>query len=99
MEQIIPGDKDHIYDHDIWSNIAYGYTYRNNALTGWASRNLARGHDLFNGVNPAGADNNAVSLGINLRKKYGSNLTQKTFEKEIFKHRDELNRWKKSELK
>jgi hypothetical protein len=94
----IPGDSEYIYDHDIWSNVAYGYTWGRSGLMQFISRHGAQWHDLRSGVSPFGVDSNAVDLGMELREKYGDNLSKEDLEREIYLHRDKLNRWKREEL-
>ena len=96
----IPNDYEFIYDHDIWSNIHWGYTLQKNKVLG--RKFGAQLHDLlkfhFNAFLDSNTDNNAVEFGMELYDKYGPNLTKEQFEKEIFKHKEKLNRWHKEKL-
>lgn len=90
----IPGDKDHVYDYDIWSNIHYGYTM---ALLNEPEFMTHKASQLKDGYKSSG-DEPAVQLGIELYKKYGDKLTKEQLAKEIYAHRDKLNRYNKSDL-
>lgn len=96
----IPNDYEFIYDYDIWSNIHWGYTLQKNKVLwrkfGGQMHDLSKFH--FNAFCDSNTDNNAVEFGMELYDKYGPNLTKEQFEREIFKHKDELNRWSKEKL-
>lgn len=100
----LPGDKNYIYDYDIWSNIHYGYAGR---MSGFKERTLnwgakihdaAKGHSISDTFSDRNKDANAVQLGIKLYDKYGANLKKETLEKEIFENRASLNRYPRWEL-
>lgn len=100
----LPGDKNYIYDYDVWSNIHYGYAGR---MSGFKERTLnwgakihdaAKGHSISDTFSDRNKDANAVQLGIKLYDKYGANLKKETLEKEIFENRASLNRYPRWEL-
>lgn len=100
----LPGDKNYIYDYDVWSNIHYGYAGR---MSGFKERTLnwgakihdaAKGHSISDTFSDRNKDANAVKLGIKLYDKYGANLKKETLEKEIFENRASLNRYPRWEL-
>ncbi len=98
----IPNDSEFIYDHDIWSNIHWGYTLQKNKI--WGRQRMAQLHDIYKRhpilytFSSQNTDNNAVVFGMELYDKYGPNLTKEQFEKEIFKNKEKLNRWHKEKL-
>lgn len=100
----LPGDKNYIYDYDVWSNIHYGYAGR---MSGFKERTLnwgakihdaAKDHSISDTFSDRNKDANAVQLGIKLYDKYGANLKKETLEKEIFENRASLNRYPRWEL-
>lgn len=98
----IPNDYEFIYDYDIWSNIHWGYTLQKNKVLGrqfgGQVHDILNGHSILYTFSSENTDNNAVKFGMELYDKYGPNLTKKQFEKEIFKNRENLNRWHKENL-
>ncbi|MGN0929028.1 MAG: LysM peptidoglycan-binding domain-containing protein [Alphaproteobacteria bacterium] len=98
----IPNDYKFIYDHDIWSNIHWGYTLQKNKVLGrqlgGQIDDLLKGHPFSYVFSSQNTDNNAVKFGMELYDKYGPNLTKEQFESEIFKNKEKLNRWSKEKL-
>lgn len=100
----LPGDKNYIYDYDIWSNIHYGYAgrmsgFKDSTLNlGAQIHDAAKGHSISDTFSDRNKDANAVKLGIKLYDKYGANLKKETLEKEIFENRASLNRYPRWEL-
>lgn len=90
----IPGDKDHVYDYDIWSNIHYGYAMMAAQRSELLTHTGSKVEDFLKNS----GDEPAVQLGIELYKKYGDKLTKEQLAKEIYAHRDKLNRYNKSDL-
>lgn len=100
---MIPGDKKYLYDHDIWSNIHYGYAGRlgdiYSSLLDIAGRlnDMANGH-FSNVIGDKNTDANAVQLGMRLFEKYGTNLKKSDLEREVFDNRAKLNRYERKDL-
>lgn len=68
---MIPGDKKYLYDHDIWSNIHYGYAGRLGDIYSLLLDGAGRLNDVVNGhfsdvIGDKNTDANAVRLGMHL---------------------------------
>lgn len=90
----LPGDSEHIYDHDMWSNIHYGYTMKLMRMGDWITHFGSKAHDWFMDAD----DEITVQIGMDLYEKYGHSLTLEQFEAEILAKKDKLKRYKKSDL-
>ena len=100
---MIPGDNKYLYDHDIWSNIHYGYAGRLSGINSWILGGAGRLNDVANGhfsnvIGDKNTDANAVNLGMHLFDKYGTNLTKSDLEREVFENRAKLNRYERKDL-
>jgi len=90
----IPGDDEHIYDHDFWGNISYGYILKKAGLPDWEMRGAAETDDYFMDK----TDDDMVQLGMKLYDKYGDKLTKENLRQEILDNKDILRRYKNEEL-
>ncbi len=100
---MIPGDKKYLYDHDIWSNIHYGYAGRLGDIYSLLLDGAGRLNDVVNGhfsdvIGDKNTDANAVQLGMRLFEKYGANLKKSDLEREVFNNRAKLNRYERKDL-
>lgn len=100
---LIPGDKKYLYDHDIWSNIHYGYAGRLGGIYSLLLDGAGRLNDVVNGhfsdvIGDKNTDANAVQLGMRLFEKYGTNLKKSDLEREVFNNRAKLNRYERKDL-
>lgn len=100
---MIPGDKKYLYDHDIWSNIHYGYAGRLGDIYSLLLDGAGRLNDVVNGhfsdvIGDKNTDANAVQLGMRLFEKYGANLKKSDLEREVFDNRAKLNRYERKDL-
>lgn len=99
---MIPGDKKYLYDHDIWSNIHFGYAGKLSNSWDVTIDVGSRLHDLkyghFRAFFSSNTDANAVSLGMHLFDKYGTNLKKSDLEREVFNNRAKLNRYERKDL-
>ena len=100
---MIPGDNKYLYDHDIWSNIHYGYAGKLSDVYDWNLDIAGRANDVWNGhfsnvIGDKNTDANAVSLGMHLFDKYGTNLKKSDLEREVFNNRAKLNRYERKDL-
>lgn len=100
---MIPGDKKYLYDHDIWSNIHYGYAGRLGDIYSLLLDGAGRLNDVVNGhfsdvIGDKNTDANAVQLGMHLFDKYGTNLKKSDLEREVFNNRAKLNRYERKDL-
>lgn len=100
---MIPGDKKYLYDHDIWSNIHYGYAGRLGGIYSLLLDGAGRLNDVVNGhfsdvIGDKNTDANAVQLGMRLFEKYGTNLKKSDLEREVFNNRAKLNRYERKDL-
>lgn len=99
---MIPGDKKYLYDHDIWSNIHFGYAGKLSNSWNVTIDVGSRLHDLkyghFRAFFSSNTDANAVSLGMHLFDKYGTNLKKSDLEREVFNNRAKLNRYERKDL-
>ena len=99
---MIPGDKKYLYDHDIWSNIHFGYAGKLSNSWNVTIDVGSRLHDLkyghFRAFFSSNTDANAVSLGMHLFDKYGTNLKKSDLEREVFDNRAKLNRYERKDL-
>lgn len=100
---MIPGDKKYLYDHDIWSNIHYGYAGRLGDIYSLLLDGAGRLNDVVNGhfsdvIGDKNTDANAVQLGMRLFEKYGTNLKKSDLEREVFNNRAKLNRYERKDL-
>lgn len=100
---MIPGDKKYLYDHDIWSNIHYGYAGRLGDIYSLLLDGAGRLNDVVNGhfsnvIGDKNTDANAVRLGMHLFDKYGTNLKKSDSEREVFNNRAKLNRYERKDL-
>lgn len=99
---MIPGDKKYLYDHDIWSNIHFGYAGKLSNSWDVTIDVGSRLHDLkyghFRAFFSSNTDANAVSLGMHLFDKYGTNLKKSDLEREVFNNRTKLNRYERKDL-
>lgn len=100
---MIPGDKKYLYDHDIWSNIHYGYAGRLGDIYSLLLDGAGRLNDVVNGhfsnvIGDKNTDANAVRLGMHLFDKYGTNLKKSDLEREVFNNRAKLNRYERKDL-
>lgn len=100
---MIPGDNKYLYDHDIWSNIHYGYAGRLSGINGWILDGAGRLNDVANGhfnnvIGDKNTDANAVNLGMYLFDKYGTDLKKSDLEREVFNNRAKLNRYERKDL-
>jgi hypothetical protein len=95
---VLPGDLDHKYYYDIWSNIHYGYIGR---ASGIPAGILQQAHQvpfepLF-GRSDEG-DVLTVQIGIDLWEKYGDNVTEKEILGAVLSKRPDLIRTGKAML-
>lgn len=100
---MIPGDNEYLYDHDIWSNIHYGYAGRLGGIYSLLLDGAGRLNDVVNGhfsdvIGDKNTDANAVRLGMHLFDKYGTNLKKSDLEREVFNNRTKLNRYERKDL-
>lgn len=100
---MIPGDNEYLYDHDIWSNIHYGYAGRLGGIYSLLLDGAGRLNDVVNGhfsdvIGDKNTDANAVQLGMRLFEKYGTNLKKSDLEREVFDNRAKLNRYERKDL-
>lgn len=100
---MIPGDNKYLYDHDIWSNIHYGYAGKLSDVYDWNLDIAGRANDVWNGhfsnvIGDKNTDANAVRLGMHLFDKYGTNLKKSDLEREVFDNRVKLNRYERKDL-
>lgn len=99
---MIPGDKKYLYDHDIWSNIHFGYAGKLSNSWDVTIDVGSRLHDLkyghFRAFFSSNTDANAVRLGMHLFDKYGTNLKKSDLEREVFDNRAKLNRYERKDL-
>lgn len=100
---MIPGDNKYLYDHDIWSNIHYGYAGKLSDVYDLNLDIAGRANDVWNGhfsnvIGDKNTDANAVSLGMHLFDKYGTNLKKSDLEREVFNNRAKLNRYERKDL-
>lgn len=100
---MIPGDKKYLYDHDILSNIHYGYAGRLGDIYSLLLDGAGRLNDVVNGhfsdvIGDKNTDANAVRLGMHLFDKYGTNLKKSDLEREVFNNRAKLNRYERKDL-
>lgn len=100
---MIPGDNKYLYDHDIWSNIHYGYAGKLSDVYDWNLDIAGRANDVWNGhfsnvIGDKNTDANAVRLGMHLFDKYGTNLKKSDLEREVFNNRAKLNRYERKDL-
>lgn len=100
---MIPGDNKYLYDHDIWSNIHYGYAGKLSDVYDWNLDIAGRANDVWNGhfsnvIGDKNTDANAVRLGMHLFDKYGTNLKKSDLEREVFDNRAKLNRYERKDL-
>lgn len=99
---MIPGDKKYLYDHDIWSNIHFGYAGKLSNSWDVTIDVGSRLHDLkyghFRAFFSSNTDANAVRLGMHLFDKYGTNLKKSDLEREVFNNRAKLNRYERKDL-
>ncbi|HBO59418.1 MAG TPA: hypothetical protein DD624_05870 [Alphaproteobacteria bacterium] len=100
---MIPGDNKYLYDHDIWSNIHYGYAGKLSDVYGWNLDIAGRLNDVANGhfnnvIGDKNTDANAVNLGMYLFDKYGTDLKKSDLEREVFNNRAKLNRYERKDL-
>ncbi len=93
----IKGGKDIVVDHDLWSNIHYGYVGKANKNSEWILKNGSRVNDLFKWRIDS-KDTEAVKLGFELYDKYGAKgkeLTPEILKQEIIKNKNKLNVYSK----
>ena len=100
---MIPGDNEYLYDHDIWSNIHYGYAGRLGDIYSSLLDIAGRLNDVVNGhfsnvIGDKNTDANAVQLGMRLFEKYGTHLKKSDLEREVFDNRAKLNRYERKDL-
>lgn len=100
---MIPGDNKYLYDHDIWSNIHYGYAGKLSDVYDLNLDIAGRANDVWNGhfsnvIGDKNTDANAVRLGMHLFDKYGTNLKKSDLEREVFNNRAKLNRYERKDL-
>lgn len=100
---MIPGDNKYLYDHDIWSNIHYGYAGKLSDVYDLNLDIAGRANDVWNGhfsnvIGDKNTDANAVQLGMRLFEKYGANLKKSDLEREVFNNRAKLNRYERKDL-
>lgn len=100
---MIPGDNKYLYDHDIWSNIHYGYAGKLSDVYDLNLDIAGRANDVWNGhfsnvIGDKNTDANAVQLGMRLFEKYGTNLKKSDLEREVFNNRAKLNRYERKDL-
>lgn len=84
----IPGDDEHEYNYDIWSNIHYGYV---GMAAGFNSSEL-RGGAIAADYGIVPADDLSVRIGIELWEEYGTNLTPEQLHQAILDHKEEYLR-------
>jgi hypothetical protein len=84
----IPGDDEHEYNYDIWSNIHYGYV---GMAAGFNSLELRGGAIAADGQYVP-ADDLSVQIGIELWEKYGPNLTPEQLHQAILDRKEEYLR-------
>lgn len=84
----IPGDDEHEYNYDIWSNIHYGYV---GMAAGFDSSELRGGAIAADG-DYVPADDLSVRIGIELWEEYGPNLTPEQLHQAILDHKEEYLR-------
>ncbi len=84
----IPGDDEHEYNYDIWSNIHYGYVGKK---AGFNSLEL-RGGAIVADRQYVPADDLSVRIGIELWEEYGPNLTPEQLHQAILDHKEEYLR-------
>ncbi|MBA2750436.1 MAG: hypothetical protein H0U45_17330 [Tatlockia sp.] len=84
----IPGDDEHEYNYDIWSNIHYGYV---GMAAGFNSLELRTGATVAD-RQTVPADDLSVRIGIELWEEYGTNLTSEQLHQAILDHKEEYLR-------
>lgn len=84
----IPGDDEHEYNYDIWSNIHYGYV---GMAAGFNSLELRSGA-IAADRDYVPADDLSVRIGIELWEEYGPNLTPEQLHQAILDHKEEYLR-------
>lgn len=92
----IPGDDKHIYDHDFWGNISYGYTLSVIGLPEIEIRAAAVTDDIRQIPETKDfdtKDDDMVAFGITLYKKYGDKLTKEDLRREIIANKDRFRRY------
>lgn len=98
----MPGDDQYVYDHDLWGNISYGYMLKKAGLIGPEIEGAAFIDDLLQSIGKDGPldldDYKMVRIGIDLYNKYGDNLTEQDFRREIISQKDRLRRYDKTML-
>ncbi|MHA1538904.1 MAG: polymorphic toxin type 44 domain-containing protein [Alphaproteobacteria bacterium] len=86
-------DNAHVYDHDNWSNIHYGYIMKGAGFTKGEVKFGSRGNDKLKG-RQGNEDIPAVEFGIDLYDKYGQEMTKEQFEDALKRRKNSLNRYR-----
>lgn len=98
----LPGDDKHIYDHDMWGNISYGYVMKKAGFSDFETEKGAKIDDIAQGIikgkKADDKDDPMVKFGMDLYEKYGDNLTKEDLEREIIENKDIFRRHKEEEL-
>lgn len=104
----IPGDDTHIYDHDFWGNISYGYTMAAAGYYDWVTKKgvelddraqwAVERYENLDWVDFDSKDSPMVEIGIDLFNKYGAKLTKEDLHREIWENRDKLRRYDEKNL-
>ncbi|MGD9637961.1 MAG: polymorphic toxin type 44 domain-containing protein [Alphaproteobacteria bacterium] len=90
----IKGDDKNVYDHDIWSNVHYGYVGRANESSKTFLKVGSFVEDLVKNRSFELKDLEAVNLGSKLWDKYGSkgiDITPEILNEESIKNKDKLS--------
>ena len=85
----IPGDDEHEYNYDIWSNIHYGYVGRS---AGFEPYELLLGAQIADKGVVVPSDDLSARIGIELWEEYGTNLTPEQLHQAILDHKEEYLR-------